>query len=111
MKGASKIANGTLKNENKNKNKKPRCYQISIFRFPIFLLWFAGPLFTKRQDALPPNFVKSRSRAIGCYSDRIALKFDRYLGSAAAEMLVKFQSDWKILNPNLAAPRFRKILR
>ena len=34
------------------------------------------PLFAKRQDVLLP---KSRSREIGCYYDRIALKYDRYL--------------------------------
>ena len=41
----------------------------------------AGPLFTKRQDVLPPNLVKFRSREIGCCNGRIALKFDRHLGS------------------------------
>ena len=49
-----------------------------------------GPLFTKRLDVLLPNLAKSRSREIGCYNYRIALKFDRHLGSAAAEMPVKF---------------------
>ena len=41
-----------------------------------------GPprLFTKRYDVLPPNLAKSRSLKIGCYNDRIALKFDRHLG-------------------------------
>ena len=52
-----------------------------------------------------PNLVKSWSRAIGCYDDVIALKFDKQLGSAAAEVCVKFQSDWKRLNLNLAALR------
>ena len=70
-----------------------------------------GPLFTKRYDVLPPNLVKSRSREIGCYNDRIALKFDRHLGSAAAEMPVKFQSNWKSQNPNLAASRLHEILQ
>ena len=41
----------------------------------------AEPLFTKRQDVLPPDPVKSRSRDIGCYGDRITLKSDRHLGS------------------------------
>ena len=41
----------------------------------------------------------------------IALKFDRHLGNAAAEVPVKFQSDCKILNPNLVASRLNKILR
>ena len=57
-----------------------------------------GPLFTKRTDVLPWDLVKSRSRQIGCYIDSIALKFERHLGSSAAEVLVKFWSDWKSLN-------------
>ena len=48
-----------------------------------------------------PLFTKSRSREIGCYDDRIALKFDRYIDGAAGEDPVKF----------LAASRFHKILR
>ena len=39
------------------------------------------------------------------------LKFDRHLGSAAAEVPVKFQSDWESFNPNLAASRLGEILR
>ena len=41
------------------------------------------------------NLVKSRSREIGCYDDGIAMNVDSYLGSAIAEVPVKFQSDWK----------------
>ena len=52
----------------------------------------------------------SRSNEIGCYNDRNALKFDRHLGNAAAEVSVKFKSNWKSLNPNLAAWRLREIL-
>ena len=44
------------------------------------------------------------------YNDHIALKCDRHLGSAAAEMPVKFQSDWKSLNPNLATSSLHEIL-
>ena len=51
------------------------------------------PLFTKRADILPPT---SGSRVIGRYKDPIGLKFDRHLGSAALEVPVKFQSDWKV---------------
>ena len=36
------------------------------------------------------DLVKSRSHEIGCHYDRFALKFDRHLGSAAAEVPVKF---------------------
>ena len=32
-------------------------------------------------------------------------------GTAAAEVPAKFQSDWKSLNPNLAASRLHEILR
>ena len=62
-------------------------------------------LFTKWTDVLLSNLVKSRSREIGCYNDYIVLIFGRLLGSAAAEVHVKFQSDWRSLNPNLAASR------
>ena len=69
------------------------------------------PNFNGKTDALPQDFVKSRSRETGCYNDRIALEFDRHLGSATAEVPVKFQSDWKSLNPNLTASRLHEILR
>ena len=59
------------------------------------------PLFTKRQDVSPPKPGKHRSRAIGCYNNSIALKFDRHRGSSATKGPVKFQSDWKKLNPSL----------
>ena len=39
------------------------------------------------------------------------MKFDRHLGSAAAELPVKFQSEWKSLNLNIVASRPREILR
>ena len=52
----------------------------------------------------------SLEAANGCYNDRIALMFNRYIGSVAAEGPVKFLSDWKSLNPNLAAMRLHEIL-
>ena len=55
--------------------------------------------------------MKSRSYEIGSLNYRIALKFDRHFGSNAAEVPVKFQSDWAILNTNLAASRFHEILQ
>ena len=55
--------------------------------------------------------MKSRSHEIGTLNCRIALKFDRYIGSNAAEVPVKFQSDRTILNTNLAASRLYEILR
>ena len=39
------------------------------------------------------------------------MKLDRHLGSAAAEMPVKFQSDWKSLNMNLTAAGHHETLR
>ena len=70
-----------------------------------------GFLFAKQTDVLSLDLVKSRSREIRCQNDRIALKFERHFGSAAAEVPVKFQSDWKSLYMNLAASRLHEILR
>ena len=39
------------------------------------------------------------------------MKFDRYIGSTAAGIPVKFQSDTIIITPNLAASRLREIWR
>ena len=55
--------------------------------------------------------VKSWSHKIGCYNAFVALEFGRHLGSAAAEVPDKFQSDLKSLKPNLAASRLHEILR
>ena len=46
-----------------------------------------------------PNLAKSRSREIGCYNYRIALKFDRHLGSTAAEVPVNFRAIGKMISP------------
>ena len=51
------------------------------------------------------------SKPRGCYNDHIAPKFDRRFGSSVAEVPVKFQSDQKSLNLNLAASRLHEILR
>ena len=51
---------------------------------------------------------KPRDGTLNC---RIALKFDRHIGSTAAEVPFKFQSDRTILNTNLAASRLYEILR
>ena len=51
---------------------------------------------------------KSKGREIGCYNDRITLKFDSRLGNAAAEVRVKFKSDKIILTCNLAARDFTR---
>ena len=42
---------------------------------------------------------------------QIALKFDRHLGSNAAEKFVKFQSDVIIITSNLSASRLYEIWR
>ena len=74
-------------------------------------MFTSGLLFTKLTDVSPLNLVKSGRREIGCYNDRNTLKFDRHLGSAAVEEPVKSESDWEILNPNLAASRLHEILQ
>ena len=50
----------------------------------------SGYLFTKRQDVLPQEIMKSRCREIRVYNCPIALKYDRHLGSSVAEMPFKF---------------------
>ena len=57
---------------------------------------------------LPQDLGKSRNRKIGCYNVRIILKCDRQRGNAAADVPVKFQSDWKSININRAALRLHK---
>ena len=47
---------------------------------------------------------------MGCYNDRIALKFDMHIGSTATAVSVKLQSDWRRLNPNRRDLRLREIL-
>ena len=41
----------------------------------------------------------------------IVLAFDRHIGSAAADIPVKFQSGWKRLNLNLVAWKLHEILQ
>ena len=56
-----------------------------------------GLLFTKRTNVLPQNLVKPRSRKIRVYTSPIAIKCDPLIGSGAAEIPVKFQSDTRFL--------------
>ena len=70
-----------------------------------------GTLFTKPTDVSSKYLVKSLTREIGCYIDRIALKFDRHLGSTDAEIHDSFQSDWRSLKTNFAATSLHEILR
>ena len=71
--------------------------------------WPFRPLFIKRVDVLSLDLVQCRSREIWFYINRIILKFDRHLGSAAADVPVKFQGDWTRLNPNLGASILHEI--
>ena len=77
----------------------------------ISLYGDAGPRLNIRKDVFSQDLVKSRSHEIGTLNCHIALKFDRHIGSNAAEVPVKFQSDRTILNTNLAASRLYEILR
>ena len=43
--------------------------------------------------------MKSRSREIGCYNDRVAVKCDGCLGSTAAEVPVKYHNHWGTSKP------------
>ena len=72
-------------------------------------VFYSGPPFTKRTDVLPQDRVTSRGRDIRVYTFPIAVKFDRHLGSSAAEMPIKFQSDTIITTSNLAALSFHEI--
>ena len=49
----------------------------------------SGPLFYKGADVFPKDLVKYRTRDIGCYYDRIAVKFDKHFDSSIAEVPVK----------------------
>ena len=57
--------------------------------------------------------VRSRDRSgeTGSLNYRIALTFDRHIGSTAAEAPVKFQNDNTIRNTKLAASRLNEILQ
>ena len=57
-------------------------------------------LFPKQADVLPQAVLKSRSHEIDIYTLIFALKFDGHIGSSAADMPVKFQSDIIIITPN-----------
>ena len=74
--------------------------------FALTFLWITGTeittaissglLFTKRKDVVPQDLVKSRSRGIGCYNHRIALKFDRHLDNTAVDVPVNFRAIGKV---------------
>ena len=71
----------------------------------------SGPRLNIRKDVFPLDLVKYRSHEISTLNCRIALQFDRHIGSTVAEVLVKFQSDGTNLNTNLATSRLYEILR
>ena len=84
----------------------------SKWHFRLGLFWIDTTLFSPlvvlhmQHNKICSLIVRSRRREISNSKDRIALKFDKRLGSNAAETLVKFQSDQTILNTNLAGSRF-----
>ena len=51
-----------------------------------YLLIKPEPLFTKREDVLPQDLAKIRSREIRVETFPIALKYDRHLGGTAARI-------------------------
>ena len=55
--------------------------------------------------------ARSWNREIRSLIYRIALKFDRHLGSTAADVPVKLKSDQTILNTNLVVSRLCEILQ
>ena len=80
--------------KNKTKIIYPAC-QSSIHR--------VGRLTAKSREVLKSRF--------GCYNGRVAMKCHRNNGSASVEVSVKFESDWKSLNPNLASTLLYEFLR
>ena len=64
-----------------------------------------GPRLNILKDVLSSDLVKSQSHETGTLNCHMASKFDRHMGSNAAEVPVKFQSDRTILNTNLVASR------
>ena len=61
-------------------------------------IWMSGLLFTKQMEVFLQDNVKSSSHGILVKTFPITLKFDSHLGSSAAEMPVKFQSDYDQYN-------------
>ena len=91
---------GFVTHESDNSQRKIICKENRVWIFfshqfltdwcVFLLIWtmFPSPpghLFTKRTDVLPQDLAKSRSREIRIWTFPIALKFDRHLGSTAAE--------------------------
>ena len=71
----------------------------AVFNISKFSKW---PPFWARQTFLPEVISEEE------YTRKIAMSISGI--SAAAEVPAKFQSDWKSLNPNLAASRLHEIL-
>ena len=90
-------------------NYAHRCYVVCFVVVILLVSMYSGHLFTKRTDVLLQDRVKSRRREIRVKTFRIARKFDRHLGSNAAEMPVKSQSNTIIITSNLAASRLHEI--
>ena len=58
----------------------------------------SGPLFIKRTDVISQDLVKSRSRKIGCYNIRIAVKFDSSSGEGKARFQLNLNCDGKTVS-------------
>ena len=78
-------------------------YRINIIiRWYDIIKWRFGRCF---------DILKSWSREIVNLNHRIALIFDRHIGSIAAGVPTEFQSIHTIVNANLAASRLYEILQ
>ena len=86
-------------------------FTVTIAKVGNMFLLCPWPLFAKRLDILLPNLVNPGNGEIACYNDGIALKFARPLVCALSELPVKYQSDWKSLNPNPVASILHEIWR
>ena len=80
----------------------------SPFRGPDSIVKEAVPWRRNHQDQCIINHATTQIGTLNCC---VALKFDRHIGSTAAEVPVKFQSDRTILNTNLADSILYEILR
>ena len=89
--------------EQNTTNHETNSWNIFLNSLQASIKFPAGPLFPKRTDVLSQDPVKFRSHEIPVSTFPIALTFDGYIGSSAAEIPVKFQSDTITIAPNWIA--------
>ena len=77
----------------------------------IHILWSFGVSIHKVVRRRTNKSSEISITSLGVVMIVLNLKFDRHLGSAAVEVSIEFQIDWKSLNPNLGAMLFHEILR